>query len=308
MYYLSAYNELSDIEPSVADISLSLIPGESTYLPSPSIASEVLIHSKIPAAPHEKVKDAYAEKLLRYKDIVEVEYSANYIDSDSYVNVIRDKSGIFFVHYLIEPKRLSIEQYENEFFTNLEINGKLSDLKGNTIFQFERTIPIKLNKDQLNKITKKLFSFQDVFPLIGGNYKLDLLLKNASSKEFTSVEKDIIIPETSNLQMSSPILANKIVNNSKYKGKNKAFLIGNIQLVPSPRNDFSLRDNLYLFFQIYGLDEDLRENGYLEFSIFKGSEKIHSFIKSIKEYPDRTNFLEEFYTDYPLSYQQILKF
>lgn len=292
--YLAAYRELSNIEPSVADISLSLIPGESTYLPSPSIASELLIHSKIPAAPHKKVKDTYAEKLLKYKDIVEVEYTANYIDSDSYVNVIRDKSGIFFVHYLIEPKRLSVEQYENEFFTNLEINGKISDLKGNTIFQFERTIPIKLNKDQLNKITRKLFSFQDIFPLIGGNYKLDLLLKNAVSKEFTSLEKDITIPEASNLQMSSPILANRIVKNSKYKGKNKAFLIGNIQLVPSPRNDFSLRDNLYLFFQIYGLDEDLKENGYLEFSIFKGSEKIHSFIKSIKEYPDRTNFLEEF--------------
>lgn len=292
--YLGAYRELSKIEPNVADISLSLIPGESTYIPSPSIASELLIQSKIPSAPHEKVKDTYAEKLLKYKDIVEVEYTANYIDSDSYVNVIRDKSGIFFVHYLIEPKRLSVEQYENEFFTNLEINGKISDLKGNTIFQFERTIPIKLNKDQLNKTTRKLFSFQDIFPLIGGNYKLDLLLKNAVSKEFTSLEKDIIIPEASNLQMSSPILANKIVKNSKYKGKNKAFLIGNIQLVPSPRNDFSLRDNLYLFFQIYGLDEDLKENGYLEFSIFKGSEKIHSFIKSIKEYPDRTNFLEEF--------------
>ena len=292
--YLGAYRELSKIEPNVADISLSLIPGESTYVPSPSIASELLIQSKIPSAPHEKVKDTYAEKLLKYKDIVEVEYTANYIDSDSYVNVIRDKSGIFFVHYLIEPKRLSVEQYENEFITNLEINGKISDLKGNTIFQFERTIPIKLNKDQLNKITRKLFSFQDIFPLIGGNYKLDLLLKNAVSKEFTSLEKDIIIPEASNLQMSSPILANKIVKNSKYKGKNKAFLIGNIQLVPSPRNDFSLRDNLYLFFQIYGLDEDLKENGYLEFSIFKGSEKIHSFIKSIKEYPDRTNFLEEF--------------
>ena len=292
--YLGAYRELSKIEPNVADISISLIPGESTYLPSPSIASELLIQSKIPSAPHEKVKDTYAEKLLKYKDIVEVEYTANYIDSDSYVNVIRDKSGIFFVHYLIEPKRLSVEQYENEFITNLEINGKISDLKGNTIFQFERTIPIKLNKDQLNKITRKLFSFQDIFPLIGGNYKLDLLLKNAVSKEFTSLEKDIIIPEASNLQMSSPILANKIVKNSKYKGKNKAFLIGNIQLVPSPRNDFSLRDNLYLFFQIYGLDGDLKENGYLEFSIFKGREKIHSFIKSIKEYPDRTNFLEEF--------------
>ena len=292
--YLTAYNELSGIEPNIAAVSLSLIQGESSHLPSPSIASEVLVSTKIPSAPYKKVKDSYAEKLLRYKDIVEVDYTANYIDSDSYLRVIRDKSQIFFVHYLIEPKKLSVEQYENKFYKKLEINGKVSDLKGNIIFQFERTVPIEFNKEQLNKIKTKLFSFQDVFPLIGGNYKFNLLLKNTVSKEFTSIEKDIIIPEASTLQMSSPILANKIVKNSIYKDKNKAFLIGSTQLVPSPRNDFSPEDNLYLFFQIYGLDKDLKENGFLEYSIFKGSKKIHSFLKNIKEYPDKTNFLEKF--------------
>jgi len=292
--YLAAYNELLGIEPNIASVSLSLIHGESSYIPSPSIASEVLISAKIPSAPLKKVKDTYAEKLLKYKDIVEVEYTANYIDNDSYTSVIRDKSGIFFVHYLIEPKKLSIEHYENKFYTDLKIDGKISDLKGNTIFQFERKIPIEFNEEQLNKIKAKLFSFQDVFPLIGGNYKFNLLLKNTISKEFTSLEKDITIPEASNLQMSSLTLANKINKDSEYKGKNKAFLIENVQLVPSPRNDFSPMENLYLFFQLYGLDEDLKENGYLEYSIFKDSTKVYSLIKNIKEYTDKTNFLEEF--------------
>lgn len=292
--YLAAYNELLGIEPNIASVSLSLIHGESSYIPSPSIASEVLISAKIPSAPLKKVKDTYAEKLLKYKDIVEVEYTANYIDNDSYISVIRDKSGIFFVHYLIEPRKLSIEHYENKFYTDLKIDGKISDLKGNTIFQFERKIPIEFNEEQLNKIKAKLFSFQDVFPLIGGNYKFNLLLKNTISKEFTSLEKDITIPEASNLQMSSLTLANKINKDSEYKGKKKAFMIENVQLVPSPRNDFSPMENLYLFFQLYGLDEDLKENGYLEYSIFKDSAKVYSLIKNIKEYTDKTNFLEEF--------------
>jgi len=171
---------------------------------------------------------------------------------------------------------------------------KISDLKGNTIFQYDNAIPLKFNQEQLNKIKTKLFSFQDVFPLIEGNYKFNLLLKNTVSKEFTSVEKDIIIPKASSLQISSLILANKIIKNSTYKGKNKPFLIEDIQLVPSPRNDFSHKDNLYLFFQIYGLDEDLKENGLLEYSIFKGSQKVLALIKKIKEYPERTSFFEEF--------------
>lgn len=292
--YLSAYNELLQIQPNIASVSLSFIPGESTYSLSPSIASEVLISSKIPTAPQKKVEDAYAEKLLKYKDFVEVEYTANYIDNDSYLEVIRDKSGIFFVHYLIEPKRLSLEQIENKFYTNLEINGKVTDIKGNTIYQYEKTIPIEFDEEQLSKIQTKLFSFQDIFPLIGGNYKFNVLLKNSVSKEFTSVEKDLIIPQASSLQMSNLVLANRIINNSKYRGKNKPFLVENTQLVPSPRNDFSPQANLYLFFQIYGLDEELKENGILEYSILKENEKVYSLAKNIKDYPDKINFFEEF--------------
>jgi len=292
--YLTAYNDLLKIQPNIARVSLSFIPGESLYSTSPSIASEVLISSKIPSAPYKKVKDTYAEKLLKYKDIVEVEYTANYIDNDSYIDVIKDKSGIFFVHYLIEPKKLSFEQINNRFYTNLEINGKVSDLEGNTIYQYEKTIPIEFNKEQLNKIKTKLFSFQDMFALIPGIYKFHVLLKNTISKEFTSVEKDIVVPKASSLQMSPLLLANRVLKDSKYKGKNKPFLIENIQLVPSPRNDFFHKANIYLFFQIYGLHKDLKENGFLEYSIFKKDEKVHSLIKSIKDYPDKFNFHEEF--------------
>lgn len=296
--YLSAYNQLFQIEPAIAYSSLTLIPGERTYVTSPSIASEVLINATIPAAPHQQVKDSWADKLLAYKDIVEVEYSANYIDSDSYLKVIEDKSGISFVHYLIEPSRLTFEQYGRRFLTNLEINGNVSDLEGNTVFQYERTIPIEFNQEQMNSIRSKLFSFQDMFPLVEGNYKLNLLLKNKVSKEFTSVEKDISIHKSSNdLRMSQLILANRALMNSEYRGKSKPFLFGDIQLVPSPRNDFSEKDHLYLFFQIHGLTEDLKETGTIEYTISTRDKKVQSFRKGIKDYPNAPNFFE----DIPLS-------
>ncbi|MDH5468361.1 MAG: GWxTD domain-containing protein, partial [Candidatus Aminicenantes bacterium] len=291
--YLAAYYELKNIEPQVADISLSLIPGETAFSLSPSMASEILISSKIPSAPQEKVQDLYAEKLLMYKDIVEYEYSANYIDNDSSIKVMRDHSGIFFVNYLVEPKRLSVEKYGKKFFTNLEVFGKVSDLKGNIIYQYEKSTQIEFTEEQMSSVKSKLFSFQDIFPLIEGNYKFNVLLKNAVSKEFTSVEADITVPQISSLQMSSLILASKAERNSKYKGKNKPFLFGDIQLVPSPRNDFFRDENLYIFFQIYGLTDELKENGNLEYSIYNQEKKVHSFTKNIKDYPSAPDFLEE---------------
>ncbi len=292
--YMAAYRELFDVSPTLAYTSLTLLQGERTYATSPSIASEILLNATIPAVPQRQVEDAWADKLLAYKDIVEVEYSVNYIDNDSFVRVIQDDSGIHFVHYLIEPNRLTFEQYGNRFLSNLEINANVSDLDGTTVYQYERTVPIEFNQDQMDKIRNKLFSFQDMFPLIEGNYKLNVLLKNKVSKEFTSVEADISIPESSNgLRMTPLILANKALSDSKYKGKSKPFLIEDIQLIPSPRNDFTQQDHLYLYLQIQGLTEEIKETGSLEFTISTGDKIVRSIRKDIKEYPDAPDFFED---------------
>ncbi|MEW5901482.1 MAG: GWxTD domain-containing protein, partial [Acidobacteriota bacterium] len=292
--YLTAYNELYDINPTVAEISMTLIPDEAGQLASPSIASEILVTSKIPKAPHEKVADEYARKLLAYKDIVEVDYTANYIPCEAYAEVLGDASGLNFVHYLIEPKKLTLTQIGDRFRANLEINGLIADLQGTTVYQYERTVPIDFSQDQLNSIQNKLFSFQDIFPLVEGTYKLSILLKNTISKEFSSMEQDVSVPGRGGLRLSRLVVANKVIRNSEYRGRNKPFLFGDLQLVPSPRNDFVSRDNLFLYFQLTGLSEGLRAGGRLECSILKEEEKVFTSTKALKDYPDPTNFLEEF--------------
>ncbi|MDH7513911.1 MAG: GWxTD domain-containing protein [Clostridiales bacterium] len=292
--HLSAYYELQDVDPTIAEVSMSLIPGEHGQILSPSLASEVLIASKIPSAPQQQVKDAYAEKLLAYKDIIEVDYTANYIESDASAEILLDKSGFAWAHYLIEPQRLTLEQVGNRFRANLEVNGKVSDHEGNTIFQYDRTVPIDFDREQLSNIKAKLFSFQDMFPLIEGDYKLNILLKNTVSKEFTSVEKDLTVASPSAFRIGRLVLANRIIRNSEYRGKNKPFLIGDLQLVPSPRNDFSQQDTLYVYFQITGLTPELRESGTLEYAILKEGNPAFLTARPVREYPDRMNFLEEF--------------
>ena len=306
MDYKLAFRQLLNIEPSVANISLTLIPGEAQYQLSPSIASEILISQMIPTAPYEKVKDAYAEKLLKYKDFIQVDYSTKYIDSDAMVRVIQDRSGLFFVHYLIEPSKFSIERVEDNYYCNFDINGKVSDLNGKTIYQFDRKVPIRLDQSQLESISAKLFSFQDLFPLVPGNYSFDVLMRNTVSKEFTSFEVNLFIPKPGELVMSDLTLANRIIEGSKYSGKNKPLLINDTQLVPSPRNDFAKNETLYLYFQIYGLTEELAKQGSLEYSLFKDEEKIHTFTKKASDYTGSNNFLEEIsLAEYPPSLYKI---
>ena len=303
--HLAAYNQLMRIEPTVASVSLSLIPEEAAFL-SPSIASEVLLGQQIPAAPYKKIKETYAEKFLLYKGWVDVEYTANYIDNDSLITFIYDPSGIWFVNYAIEPKKLTLEQVGQNYRTKLEINAKVSDLSGRTVYQYEETIPIDLNRDQYEAIKAKLFSFQDLFPLIEGEYQLNILMKNAVSKEFTSIEANLTIPSALNLQIGPLILANRIVVDSPYALKKKAFLIGKTQLIISPRNDFGYQDKLYLFFQILGLTEEVKEKGFLIYEILKEDQILYTEKKSISFYPDVPNILHEFsLSSFPADYLKL---
>ncbi len=292
--YETAYSALYKIEPTIADLSLNLISGESSGF-SPSMSSELLITSKIPMAPAKKVNTQYAEKMLRYKDMVEMEYTANFIDNSKRVAVIRDPlSGIHFVHYLIEPRKLSIEEYNGKYFTTLDVFGSVADMAGKPVFQINKSVPIELTKGQMERIAGKLFSFQDMFPLVPGKFRLTVLLKNTVSREFTSIEQVVEVPEKPALGIRSLLLANRLVENSSYQGQGKPFLLGDRQLVPSPRNDFTASDTLFVYCQLSGLSEELEERGSLRFDILREETGVLTLTRKIGDYPRQRGVLERF--------------
>lgn len=279
------------ISLELAEASLSNFPGRNGW--EFRLPSEILIH-EVDIYPHKKVQDDYAYEFLEHKAVVEVSYSVYYIGNRYRINVIQDTSGLFFVNYSIEPENLSVDFYQDKYFTNLKVSMRVTDSMGKTIFQQERNFPIELKKEQLKKIGKRPFHLYDSFPLISGNYTFNLLLENTVTKEFTSFEKSISVPEGEYLQMSLLILANKINKDSPYSEFNKAFQIGNLQIYPSLRNNFFNKGKLFIFFQIYGLSRELEENGILEFSFYRREQKFQTISKKVNEYKSGRDFLQEF--------------
>jgi GWxTD domain-containing protein len=287
----AAYKQLYEINPGIAKVSMSLIPHDQTSLTSPSMASDILI-SRIFEVP-KKVEDEYAEKLLKYKDIIEVEYTANYIGSDSFVQPMQDDSGLFLVHYLIEPKRLSIELYEDSYHTTLEISGQVTNLEGKTIYQFDKSLPLQFNKNQFDQIKSKLFSYQDAFPMVEGTYKFHLLMKNRVSREFTSFEKQLVIPSPAKFQMSPLCLAHT-KKQSPYMGQIKPFKVQGQQIYISPKRDFSKNENLHVYFELYGVPEGISTDGKVKVTITKSDEVIQEQVREGTQWPQNNKFLISF--------------
>lgn len=291
----AALNKLTYIEPAIASISLSLIEGEHAVNYRPSVASEILITKKITEVPVKRVDEDYARKMMKYRGQVDVDYSANYIKSRSMVNVIQDRRGDFYVHYLIEPGKLSIERSGDTLQTILNLTGNVVDQKGKSIYKFDKNVPIRVSVDRLGNIGNRTFSFQDIFPIIEGEYTLKLLLKNAASKEFTSVEKKFTIPKIEKPQITTFFLANRIKKNPNLLNTTKAYLIGDTQLVPSVKNNFTKTDTLYVYMQLSGVTDAMKKGAKVNYSIYTIENSKNPLVKSEKllsRFEDSNNPLE----------------
>ncbi len=291
--YILAYKALKKINPKLAKISLSLIPGESSRFLRPSLSSDLLIQN-IFSLPQREFKDIYAKKFLMYKDIVEVDYTTNYIDSDYSLKILSDPSGIIFIHYVVEIPKFSVQQYKNKYSTHLKINGSVSDLKGKIIYQFERSFTVEFSEAELKKISYRPFNLYDMFPILPGNYKISIIIKNEVSKEFTSLEENIIVSKDKSLYMNPLILGYRKELDSSKSNNLRPFKIGNYQIYYQPKKIFHSRDKLVLVFQVLNMNSNLYENGMFKFEFFKNNKQFITLTKKISSYKNKLNFIEEF--------------
>ncbi len=293
--YEEALQKLFEINPTVANVARSLIPGESSSpTNTPSMASEILL-ANVQSFPQKLVSDKYAREFLKYKDIVEVDYTANYVESSFLIKTIKNK-GIYFVHYLIEPKRFTFHRYEDKIIARVVLNGRVSDIKNNTIHQFEKEYSFNFDEGKIKEIGNKPIVISDLFPLVPGNYKFSLIMKNTVSKEFSSFETDIFIPES----VKFPKLDSFIISYGKKtvtSGEKllRPFQMGDTIFLPEVEGTFSPSEALNITLQFSGLENN--KNYKVSISILENGEvvkKINSGLKGV-------NGEGSFYQEIPLS-------
>ena len=231
----------NNVSSELAKASLSLIPGSI-----PPIESDKLLGS-VESVPQRKVDDKYSYEFLEHEGVVEVSYSVYYISNKSIVKVLKDELGLFFIHYSIQPQNLSMDIYENKYYSNIKISGRVADLEGKTVYQYEKEYPIEFNKEQIKELKMIPMAIQDSFPLVPGKYRFSLLLQNTVSKEFTSFDKDITIPEIKDTpRMSDLVFAFKEKRDKE--SLKSAFKIREMRLYTCLRKEFTPQDTLFLFF------------------------------------------------------------
>ncbi|MGC9056527.1 MAG: GWxTD domain-containing protein [Candidatus Saccharicenans sp.] len=288
-----AYQMLYQLSPNLAEESLSLIPNERMEPGVINLASNRLL-ATIFSLPQRQVEDKYAEAWFRYKDLIEVDYSTNYINADYEVWTVKDKEGNYLVHYSVEPAKVSAEEEAQGYTVRFDLNGRISDEQGRTIYQFEKTLPLTLNHNQLEEIRQRAVSFQDVFPLVPGNYTFDLLVKNPLSKEFSGYSGKVKLPAEVNGPSLGPILLAYGTQDSINEPGLVPFQAGQYQVFSRAHKSFTTSDTAVACLQVLGIDGPKKANSVLRFILLREDKPALTREINLGEHQSETLVVEKF--------------
>lgn len=277
--YQQMYQKIKELAPTLANMAISLIPGEYPYNFQPSPRNNIIL-AKILESPKKDISPSYATHFLDYKGIVSTEYLTNYIENETEISWNYDPLyGINFLHFAIAPKSISIDYFEpkDQYYCNFKVNVSLK--KGETsIFQYSKDFPFYVSPDDLDSIRGNGVSIQDSFPLIEGEYELNILVQNSVGKEFTVFEKNISVPEeSSSPKIVTPVLGYDL---EEYRSPmHIPFRILNKRLLVDPKNTFSSTDNVTFSCDLMNITESLWKSGKLEVLV-QGLQKLKPLQKS----------------------------
>ncbi|MHB8055307.1 MAG: GWxTD domain-containing protein [Candidatus Aminicenantales bacterium] len=255
------YEKMMEVAPTLAQPSLSIIPGQYPlgFQPSPQ---NTIILADIYESPKKDINPSYATHFLNYRGVVSTEYLTNYIESDSSLSVLRDGDrGLNFLYFAISPRTVSIDYFKprDQYYCNFKLSVSLR--RGDEIvFQYNRDYPFYFPPDRVEHIQANGIAIQDMFPVAEGSFKLNVLLQNTVGKEFSLLEKDINVPAADGpTKITDPIVGYGFADSPGTAAVPFKFL--GRQLQTDPKGMFGSGDGLAFAFGLIRLPREIWAEG-----------------------------------------------
>ena len=273
------YEALKKKAPTLIGPAYSMIPGQGPADIMPSPKSNLVIAS-IFGSPLKKIKDAYAANFIKYKGLVRVDYSTNYIDAKHRVSLLKDDlRGYNLLTFSLKPEKISLvfdqERNHYTFSFDLSVSMRQGELE---VFSFKRDYEYSVLPGQLERFKAGGIVIHDSFPLVPGEYKMIVFMQNKVSKDFSFFEEEIAVPLAANPMLAAPMIGFSL----KELGHNFfcPYKIGLKRLAVDPENIIAAGEKPVLWLGAYNIGEQVR-GGALEWEIL-GQSREDPFRKSFR--------------------------
>ena len=275
------YEKIYEINPTLADLSLSMIPGESgSNYYQPSLRNYTLL-AAIYESPRKDVNPSYATHFFDYKGMVSTEYMTNMIEAQSLAAVIHDPVlGMPFVHFSLAPQKVSVDYYEptEQYFCvfKLSVSLRPAGAKEPVLYQFTRDHSLYFTAEEMERVRTNGLAFEETFPVIEGEYTVSLLLQNEQGKEFCIAEKSVRVPAASAPRLDVPLLGYQM---SSYPADvHLPFKLGDKKIVVDPKMMFAGQDQVILYLSAINVSPEDWPEAEVQV-LLKGQKKATAFQK-----------------------------
>jgi GWxTD domain-containing protein len=199
----------------------------------------------------------------RFKDLeplVTARIAQSQIHIDYRADFLRVTSGTVLVPITVQVRNrdLSFRSKQGVYSAVLNLYGRISTPGGVIVQTFEdvisRDFPESLFQSSVN-----LFSiYQKPVPLRSGLYRLDLVIKDTMSGNLGVLNTAVRVPrfEDDKMDASSLILADQIEPVPSQQIGRGQFVLNSYKVRPRLSREFSSKDKLGIFFQLYNLKVD----------------------------------------------------
>ena len=282
----------------LARASLTFDMGETVDFnnPSPSLAAGLLV-GRIQDSPYRAVRTDYLDAWLRYGNRVSAEYSFNYVPSRG---VLIGPELTPLVHYGIEldPQHFSLESDERKtkFYTTLDVSVEVTDLDGALVVASDREVFLEFTASQMPYIEDNPIAYLGDFPLLPGDYRISVVLRNRVSTQYTVFERELSVPS---FTMDEPALSDimlgyEIETVEQSPVAMKAFQLGTTRLSPAADATFASGDIAHFILQVLGVASDQKLR--ITLTAADATTSARSFTLPMSDYPDGL-VVESFDTD-----------
>jgi GWxTD domain-containing protein len=270
-----ALQVLQRISPDLARASLTLDLGEPVDFGSrrPAFGTDILM-SRIEASAKRNVRTDYAEAYLRYGNRVSADYSFRYVPNENGFSVLYGPDSTPFVHFTVElsPQNFALQVSDDgsKYYTTLDVTREVRTKDGVLVALDEQEAYLELPPNEFQKGARLPFAYQDAFPLVPGDYRVSVVLRNRAVHQFTVAERSL---EVAPLKASEPGLGGLVVGylherplSEEAPGHLLAFQAGYHRVYPAVSNLFPTGAELVALAQVHGA----RAGSRLRFSLLEG--------------------------------------
>jgi GWxTD domain-containing protein len=172
---------------------------------------------------------------------------------------LSDKRVLVPITIELDNSELEFKKEQNINSAKVNVYGIVTALTGKIVAEWEDVISKDFNDLYFFQGKDKSCEYQRIVALDPGQrYRLDLVLKDVNSKKSGTMNVLLNVPkyEDNELQSSTIMLAEHIAQAPMNASQLDQFVIGDLRIVPKVKAEFTPKQNLVPYMQIYNMQID----------------------------------------------------